>query len=166
MQIVNLRFMCLIKFLRKHDIWYQINVGRLAFKQCVLFTFEQTCFSIRSLSLPWLSPLTLSAAPLCLQWYCNATTAASHLCMCVCVFEFHVLVKFSFWQQIEQHQVTYNRSLEIKQRTAFVLLFCRRRILVDVLSHTTPKIPTPEPMAVSVGIISNFLACEAQITLH
>lgn len=27
------------------------------------------------------------------------------------------------------------------------------------LQHTTPKIPTPEPIAVSVGMMSNFLAC-------
>lgn len=87
------------------------------------------------------------------------------------VFEFHVLVKFSFGQQIEQHQVTHNRSLENKNKrrkkcSAFGLLFCRRCVIVDVRAHTTPKIPTPEPMAVSVGIISNFLACEAQMTLH
>lgn len=32
------------------------------------------------------------------------------------------------------------------------------------VQHTTPKMPTPEPMAVNVGMISNFLACEKQST--
>lgn len=81
--------------------------------------------------------------------------------MRVCVFEFHVLVKFSFWQQVEQHQVAHDCSLgEIKQLTEFGFDSTGNNITVFSLQHTTPKIPTPEPIAVSVGIISNFLAYE------
>lgn len=36
----------------------------------------------------------------------------THLSLRVCVLKFHVLVKFSFGQQIEQHQVTDHRRLE------------------------------------------------------
>lgn len=116
-----------------------------------------------------LTPHTLCCPPVLAVILQQNHLAASYLCMCVCEFEFHVLVKFSFGQQIEQHQVTYDCGLEMKTKekcTAFGLLFCRRCVIVDVWSRTTPKIPTPEPMAVSVGIISNFLACEAQITFH
>lgn len=40
--------------------------------------------------------------------------------------------------------------------------FHRKLVIIVSEQHTTPKIPTPEPIAVSVGIISNFLACEGQ----
>lgn len=33
-------------------------------------------------------------------------------------------------------------------------------IIVFSVRLTTPKIPTPEPMAVNVGMISNFPACK------
>lgn len=136
-----------------------------------VMVWRKSTLLIADLSLSWLSLLTLSAAPLCSRWYCNKPTAGSHLCMCVCVFEFHVLVKFSFWQQIEQNQVTHNCSLWEKIEKNAQRLECYSAddaslMMQSVQSHTTPKIPTPEPMAVSVGIISNFLACEAQITLH
>lgn len=134
----------------------------------------KTIYAADSRSVPVLAltPHTLCRPPVLAvilqQTYCRV----SHLCMRVCVFEFHVLVKFSFWQQIEQHQVTHNCSLGggKKERNA-QRLDCYSAddaslMMQPVQSHTTPKIPTPEPMAVSVGIISNFLACEAQITLH
>lgn len=105
-----------------------------------VMVWRKSTLLIADLSLSRLSLLTLSAAPLCSRWYCNKPTAGSHLCMCVCVFEFHVLVKFSFWQQIEQHQVTHNCSLRGKKRkkcTAFGLLFCRRCIIDDAVTSVT-----------------------------
>lgn len=76
------------------------------------------------LSLPWLSLLTLSAAPRARSDIATKPLCRSHLCVCVCVFEFHVLVKFSFWQQIEQHQVTHNCSLEKKKKKNAQRLDC------------------------------------------
>lgn len=39
-----------------------------------------------------------------------------YLNVCLCVLEFHVLVKLSFREQVEQHQVTNHRGLKRKKR--------------------------------------------------
>lgn len=90
----------------------------------------------------------------------------THLSLRVGVLKFHVLVKFSFGQQIEQHQVTDHRCLQDVQghfQCVYTKIQGGNKLLLLVSAgHTTPKMPTPEPIAVSVGIMLNFLACEGR----
>lgn len=110
--------------------------------------------------------LWLSSATLCSQPYYSRVTIEGILpapvCRCIWI-SYSCKILFSV-----ANRAAPDRRLQLPEKESYILDLnnstdntIKIRVLVS-LQRTTPKIPTPEPIAVSVGMMSNFLACERQ----